>query len=129
MKKLLWFDRTDSLAIHEVMLAHHGGLAGVRDDNMLEPALGKPRNLAAYGSPDLVALAAAYAFGVVRNRPFFDGNKRTGFMLAVAFLECNGLEFSASEVDAVVKTLALAAGELDESGYADWLRRNSRRRR
>ncbi len=128
MKKRVWFDRTDCLAIHEVMLAQHGGLAGVRDDNMLESA-GKPRNLAAYEKPDLAALAAAYASGIVRNHPFLDGNKRTGFMLAVAFLECNGLEFFASEVDAVVKTLALAAGELDESDYTDWLRQFSRRRR
>ena len=119
-----WLDRVDCLAIHESMLAQHGGLAGVRDDNMLESALAKPRHLFAYGAPDLPDLAAAYAAGIIRNHPFLDGNKRTGFMTAMAFLELNGWTFAAGEVDAVVQTLALAAGALDKAGYAAWLRRN-----
>ena len=127
MKEPVWFDRTDCLAIHEAMLAQHGGLAGVRDENMLESALAKPQHNFAYGKPDLADLAAAYAAGIVLNHPFIDGNKRTGFMTAMAFLEFNGLEFTATEVDAVLQTLALAAGALDEKGYAAWLLQNSRR--
>lgn len=132
MKEPVWFDRTDCLAIHEMMLAQHGGLAGVRDENMLESALAKPQQNFAYGKPDLADLAASYGAGIVRNHPFLDGNKRAGFMTALAFLEFNGLEFTATEVDAVLQTLALAAGVLDEAGYANWLRQNSskpRRRR
>ena len=129
MKEPVWFDRTDCLAIHEEMLAQHGGMSGVRDENMLESALAKPRHSFAYGKPDLVDLAAAYAAGIVLNHPFLDGNKRAGFMTAVAFLEFNGLEFTATEVDAVIQTLALAAGALEEAGYAAWLRQNSRRPR
>ncbi len=129
MKEPGWFDRTDCLAIHEVMLAQHGGLAGVRDENMLESALAKPHHNFAYGKPDMPDLAVAYAAGIVLNHPFIDGNMRTGFMTAVAFLEFNGHEFTATEVDAVLQTLALAAGTLNEAGYAAWLRQNSRRPR
>ena len=103
------------------MLAQHGGMAGIRDDNMLESALAKPRQLFSYGSPTMPELAAAYAAGIVKNHPFLDGNKRTGFMLGAGFLERNGYEFSADEVDAVVKTLALAAGEMSEAEFASWL--------
>jgi len=126
MKEPLWLERVDCLAIHETMLAQHGGLAGVRDDNMLESAIARPLQLFAYGNPGLADLAAAYAAGIIRNHPFLDGNKRTGFMAAMAFLELNGWKFTASEVDAVVQTLALAAGALDEAGYAAWLEDNSR---
>lgn len=122
-----WLDRGDCLAIHESMLGQHGGLSGIRDENMLESALAKPRNLFAYEMPDGAAMAASYAAGIILNHPFLDGNKRTGFMVAAAFLELNGFEFTASEADAVLQTLALAAGALDESGYAAWLRTNSRR--
>ena len=114
MKTPIGLDRADCLAIHEVMLAQHGGLAGVRHDNMLESAIARPHHLFAYGSPAPADLAAAYAAGIIRNHPFLDGNKRTGFMAGMAFLELNGLEFTAPEVDAVVQTLALAADALDE---------------
>lgn len=127
MKEPTWLDRIDCLAIHEVLLEQHGGLAGVRDEGMLESALGKPRNLFAYTRPPMSALAAAYAAGIILNHPFLDGNKRTGFMAGAAFLELNGLEFTATEVDAVIQTLALAAGELDEAGFAAWMKKNSRR--
>jgi death-on-curing protein len=80
----------------------------------------------AYGSPTTAELAAAYATGIIRNHPFLDGNKRTGFMLGSGFLELNGMEFFASEADTVIKTLALAAGELIEEAYAEWLAKNSR---
>ena len=108
------------------MLATHGGLGDVRDDNMFESALAKPHHLHTYGSPTIPDLAAAYAAGIVLNRAFLDGNKRTGFMAAAAFIELNGHRFNASEADAVIQTLALAAGALDEAGYAAWLRANSR---
>ncbi len=121
-----WFSREECLALHDLMLADYGGMSGVRDDNMLESALAKPRQLFAYGKRTLAEMAAAYAAGVVKNPPFIDGNKRTGFMLGAAFLERNGHEFFATEVDATLKTLALAAGEMDERQYAAWLAENSR---
>lgn len=127
MKQPIWLDRTDCLAIHDMMLAQHGGRAGVRDEGLLESALAKPQNLAAYGSPTLPEMAASYAVGIVLNHPFLDGNKRTGFMVAVTFLELNGLIFTASEESVVEKTLALAAGKLKEAGYASWLKANSQR--
>lgn len=127
MKEPHWFSREECLALHDMMLADYGGMSGVRDDNMLESALAKPRQLFAYGTPTLAEMAAAYAAGVVKNHPFIDGNKRTGFMLGAAFLERNGHEFFATEVDATLKTLALAAGEMDERAYAAWLAENSRK--
>jgi death on curing protein len=121
-----WFSCEECLALHDLLLADYGGLAGVRDNNLLESALAKPRQLLAYGQPTLAELAAAYAAGVVKNHPFIDGNKRTGFMLGAAFLERNGQAFFASEVDAALQTLALAAGECTEAAYAVWLGDNSR---
>ena len=127
MKAPCWVLRESVLALHEQLLAEFGGLGGLRDPDMFESALARPRQLFAYGKPGLTDLAAAYAFSLVRNHPFLDGNKRTGFTTAVAFLELNGLTFTASEVEAVIQTLALAAGELDEAGYAAWLKKNSKR--
>ncbi len=127
MKEPIWLERADCLAIHEMMLAQHGGLAGVRDEGLLESALAKPRNLFAYGSPTLFGMAAGYAAGIILNHPFLDGNKRTGFMVAATFLELNGLAFTASEESVVEKTLALAAGTLKEAGYASWLKENCRK--
>ena len=94
---------------------------------MLESALAKPRQLFAHGTPTLSDLAASYVCGLVKNHPFIDGNKRTGFMLGAGFLERNGYEFHASEAEAVVRTLALAAGELSEAEFSAWLKANSRR--
>jgi death on curing protein len=127
MKRPVWLDRADCLAIHEMVLAQHGGLPNARDEGLMESALAKPKNLFAYSSPTLPELAASYAAGIILNHPFFDGNKRTGFMLAVTFLELNGLNFTATEESVVEKTLALAAGELKEAGYSDWLTANSRK--
>ena len=127
MKKPVWLDRNDCVAIHEMMLAQHGGLAGVRDEGLLASALAKPQNLFAYASPSLPELAASYAAGIIRNHPFIDGNKRTGFMLAATFLELNGQVFVATEESVVEKTLALASGELKEAGYAAWLKANVRK--
>ncbi len=129
MKEPRWVLRETVLALHEQLLAEFGGLHGIRDEGLFDSALARPRQQFAYDKRDVVALAAAYAFGLVRNHPFIDGNKRIGFSVAVLFLELNGHEFTATEVDAVLQTLALAAGELDEMGYAAWLRQNSRRPR
>jgi len=125
MKKPVWLDREVALAIHELMLAQHGGLAGVRDEGLLESALSKPRNLFAYRHSTVPQLAASYAAGIIRNHPFLDGNKRTGFMLAATFMELNGLTLTASEESVVHQTLALAAGKLKEAAYGTWLKDNS----
>ncbi len=127
MKEPLWLSKAVVLAIHDRLLADYGGSDGLRDDGLLESALGKPRNLFACGKPGVFALAASYAFGIVRNHPFIDGNKRTGFVVAAAFLDCNGMELTATEVDATVKTLGLAANEINEEQYAAWLAENCRR--
>lgn len=126
MKEPIWLNREDCLAIHEMMLAQHGGLAGVRDAGLLDSALAKPRHLLAYGSTSIAEMAASYAAGVILNHPFLDGNKRTGFMLAATFLEANGWEFFATEESVVEMTLALASGKLKQADYADWLDKNSK---
>jgi len=121
-----WFSREEVLALHDLMLSDYGGLTGVRDDNMLESALAKPRQLFAYGKPRVAEMAASYACGVVKNHPFLDGNRRTGFLLGAVFFEVNGHTFFAGEVDATLRTLDLAAGEITEADYAAWLAKNSR---
>ena len=121
---MLWVETAEVLAIHLLQLAEHGGGQGLRDHRLLESALARPRNLAAYGKPDRCDLAAAYTFGLVSNHPFVDGNKRTGFVVGVLFLEINGLRFGASEVDATHAVLELAAGTMSEVQYAEFLRAN-----
>lgn len=118
----VWIDPAVILAVHEEQLAEHGGAAGVRDTGMLESAQARPRNLALYGQPDVCELAASYAFGLARNHPFVDGNKRSAFVACELFLALNGWRLIASDADCVMTMLALAAGELDEAGVADWLR-------
>ncbi len=127
MKEPRWFTREECLTLHDMMLSQYGGIAGTRDQNMLESALARPQQLFHYGKPGMADLAAAYAAGIVKNHPFLEGNKRTGFMLGAGFLERNGFEFHATEAEAVVRTLALAAGEMTEAAYAEWLKENSRR--
>ena len=127
MKEPYWLTTAECLALHDMMLSQYGGIAGLRDENLLESALAKPRQLFAYRKPGLAEMAAAYAIGIVKNLPFLDGNKRTGCMLGAGFLERNGLEFHATEADAVLRTLALAAGKMSESTYAKWLEANSKR--
>ena len=122
MSEPLWLTRAAIEIIHDEQLAEHGGAPGIRDEGLLESALARPHNLFAYESGrDLCDLAAAYAAGLVRNQPFVDGNKRTGFLAAYTFLLMNGLELVAPEGEAVVMTLGLASGELAEEGYAAWL--------
>lgn len=118
----LWLDARLALAIHDRQLAEHGGGVGVRDAGMLESALARPRNSWGYGTDDPAALAAAYAFGVARNHPFVDGNKRTAWVLARLFLALNGHELRFTAEEAIAMMLALAAGELSEEETADWFR-------
>jgi death-on-curing protein len=127
MKQPTWLARSFVLALHEELLAEFGGAAGIRDEGMFESALSRPENLCNYGKPDLFDLGAAYAFGLVGNHPFVDGNKRTGFMAAYVFLGQNGWELNASEADATAATLALAAKTMGEAEYSKWLRENCRK--
>lgn len=126
MTEPLWIEERDALALHDRLLALHSGAAGIRDDALLKSALARPQQIYAYAdSPDLIDLAAAYTVGIVRNHPFIDGNKRTGFVVGILFLELNGYRFSANEADAAQAVLALAASTLDEASYAAFLRANS----
>lgn len=125
MRPPVWVAREAVLAVHEQLLAEFGGDSGVRDRGLLDSALSRPENKFAYEKPTLFELAAAYAFGIVKNHPFADGNKRTGFTAAIMFLERNSMRFNAGEADAVIRTLALAAGDMTETGYARWLAENS----
>ena len=117
-----WVAMSVVLAIHEQQIAEHGGTQGIRDLGLLESALARPQNLAAYGEPDLAAMAAAYAFGVARNHPFLDGNKRTSYVATVVFLRLNGLDISADEATRLDVWLSLAAGEMTEEQLTDWIR-------
>jgi death-on-curing protein len=119
----VWIEPAVILAIHEAQIAEHGGIAGIRDAGLLDSALARPMHLANYGQPDGFQLAAAYGFGVARNHPFIDGNKRTAFVATELFLRLNGFMLTANDADCIATILALAAGELDEAGFADWLRR------
>lgn len=117
-------------AIQTDMLLTHGGMPGLRDDTSLESALARPRQLLSYKpDADLPALAAAYGYGLARNHPYNDGNKRVAFVVMAVFLGLNGLEFTASEADVVTAIIALAAGELDEETLADWIRLHSAKRK
>jgi death-on-curing protein len=126
MKEPYWLTRGECLALHDMMLAQYGGCSGIRDEGLLESALARPQQLHHYGSPALAEMAAASTAGIVKNHPFLDGNKRTGFMMGAGFLERNGCKFFASEADVVIRTLALAAGEMTEAAYATWLGKNSK---
>ena len=120
-----WLDIKVALAVHDRQLAEHGGGEGVRDAGMLDSALARPINRWSYGEDDRCALAAAYAFGIARNHPFVDGNKRTAWVFARLFVALNGVAVSFSPEDAIAAMLALAAGELSEDEMADWFRQRS----
>lgn len=124
MKTSVWIEEVACHAFHAEMLERFGGLEGVRDAGLLESALHRPRHLFAYGKPSLFDLAAAYAAGIVKNHPFLDGNKRTGFVSAALFLEINGHRFIAPEEEVVERTLALAAGVIGEVEYGAWLEKS-----
>jgi death-on-curing protein len=126
----VWIEDRDVFAIHDRLLAAHGGASGLRDEGLLQSALARPRQHYAYAdSPDTIEMASLYAAGIVRNHPFIDGNKRVGFVVSVLFLELNGFRFIAREEDATQAVLSLAAGKLDEAAFTAWLRLKSKRRR
>ena len=128
MTEPIWIDERDAMALHDRLLALHGGAAGLRDEGFLLSALARPTQHFAYGAEtETVQLTAIYTGGVVKIHPFIDGNKRTGFVLGILFLELNGFMFTASEADAAQAVLALASGGLDEVEYAAFLTANSRR--
>lgn len=129
MNEPRWLAKEVVLAIHQELLAEFGGIEGLRDEGMLESALGKPRNLWMYGKPTLYDLAASYAFGIARNHPFLDGNKRIAFISAYVFLGRNGLRIEATEADATVAMLALASGEMSEAQFSRWLESNAKKSR
>ena len=117
-------------AVHKDQLREHGGLPGIRDENGLESALARPRQKWTYANQtDIPLLAAAYAFGFVRNHPYHDGNKRIGFLAMVTFLEMNGRDFLANDEEVVAEVVGLAAGRVSETAFADWIRRHSAKRR
>ena len=117
-----WVALNAVLAIHEEQLAEHGGLDGIRDRGQLESTLHRPRDLQSYGQPDLADLAAAYAFGIARNHPFLDGNKRTSAVVTRLFLRLNGHDLDASQAERLAIWLALGAGETTEQALGDWMR-------
>lgn len=120
-----WLDKSALLMLHGESLADHGGASGIRDEGLFDSALARPLNLLAYGSPDYAELATAYGVGLAKNHPFIDGNKRIAFIAAALFLGLNGYRLIASQVDAADTMLAVAAGEMDEAIFAEWIRRHS----
>ncbi|MBV9144371.1 MAG: type II toxin-antitoxin system death-on-curing family toxin [Acidobacteria bacterium] len=124
MKEPLWIGEPAALVLHDRLLALHGGASGLRDHTLL--TLARPRQHFSYAeSPDILKLAAVYTGGIVQNHPFVDGNKRTGFVVGILFLELNGFRFSAAEEDAAQAVLQLASGNIDEAAYTAFLRANS----
>ena len=128
MKEPIWLPLEVIFALHDRLLSRFGGAEGIRDRGMLESALGKPQQLLHYGAPSIFELAASYAFGIVKNHPFIDGNKRTGFMAAYTFLGVNGHALIAPEEEAVIQTLGLASGAIGEKDYTAWLESGSEKR-
>jgi death-on-curing protein len=123
-----WLAPDIIISVHEAQLAEHGGSAGTRDVGLLESSLARPRNLQAYGEPDFAELAAAYGFGIARDHPFVDGNKRTALVAVELFLDVNRYELVADDAACVLTMLALAAGDIDEPTLAGWIREHSRKR-
>lgn len=128
MSEWVWIDRAVLLAVHDEQLAEHGGAAGTRDVGLFESAIARPLHLAHYGTPDAADLAAAYGYGIARNHPFIDGNKRTAFVATELFLALNGMELLANDADCVTTMLAVAAGQMVEAAFAGWLRQHTQPR-
>ena len=124
MNEPVWVLDAAVLIAHEISLANFGGADGIRDAGLLESALAKPRNLFAYGKPSLFEMAASYSYGIIKNHPFVDGNKRTGFLVGATFLELNGWQLTATETQATEAILSVAAGALGEKELAKWYERN-----
>jgi death-on-curing protein len=122
-----WIDRQALVLLHDESLAEHGGSPGLRDEGLLESALARPKNLAAYGAPDLADLAAAYGVGLAKNHPFIDGNKRAAFLAVGLFLALNGHRLAATQLEATMTMLGVAAGDIDEAAFAAWIRVSRKR--
>lgn len=128
MSTWIWIDKNALLRLHDESLSLHGGVSGIRNEGLLDSALARPVNLALYEHPDVAALAASYGCGLAKNHPFIDGNKRAAFLSVGLFLFLNGYRLSATQVDATLTVMAVAAGEIDESSFAEWIRRYSVKR-
>jgi death-on-curing protein len=124
-----WIDRRALELLHDESIAEHGGASGLRDEGLLESALARPLNLVAYGEPDVAELAAAYGVGLAKNHPFVDGNKRAAFLAVGLFLALNGKRLVATQADATLTMLAVAAGSIDEPAFAQWLREHVQNRK
>lgn len=122
MSRWKWVNRQVLLLLHDESLAEHGGAPGLRDEGMLDSALGRPLNLALDGEPDLASLAASYGFGLAKNHAFVDGNKRAAFLAVGLFLAVNAHRLHATQADATLTVLAVAGGEMDEDAFAQWIR-------
>ena len=122
MSEWNWINRRVLLLLHDESLAEHGGASGLRDEGLLDSALSRPLNLALYGDPDVASLAASYGLGLAKNHAFIDGNKRAAFLAVGLFLGLNGYRLKTTQADATLTVLSLAAGELDEAGFAKWVR-------
>jgi death on curing protein len=122
VSKWIWLDAAVLRAVHEAQLAEHGGASGERDAGLFASALARPQHLLAYGDPDAAALAAAYGYGIARNHPFVDGNKRTAFVAVELFLDLNGFELLADDANCVLTMLKVAAAEIAEHDFAAWIR-------
>ncbi len=122
MPGLRWLTKDEALILHQRQVSAHGGPPGIRDEGLLESALVRPENLYAYGQPDIADLASAYAYGLAKNHPFIDGNKRASFVACALFLRLNGYGLPTDDDDNIATWLALASGALSEAGLAAWLR-------
>ena len=126
MAEWIWVESDVAIAAHRSQLSEHGGGDGIRDRGLFDSAMARPQNLAVYGEPDAAALAASYAFGIARNHPFVDGNKRTAAVISETFVILNGHSLATNDADVVVAFLGLASGELTEEELADWFRERIR---
>lgn len=125
MSSYRWIAKATILGVHSAQLAEHGGIEGIRDEGLLDSALARPELKVQYGEADVALLAAAYAYGIARNPPFLDGNKRTAYVAMELFLMKNGMVLTASDEESVLTFLKLAAGEMPEEELAAWIRQNS----
>ena len=123
-----WINRQVLLLLHEESLAEHGGASGLRDEGLLDSALARPLNLSMYAEPDLADLAASYGVGLAKNHAFVDGNKRAAFLAVGLFLALNGYRLHATQADATLTMLSVAAGDIDEIAFAEWIRTHSQPR-
>jgi death-on-curing protein len=125
MSRPFWLNVGFILEVHSDQIAEHGGIDGIRDDGLLESAMFRPLNAFEYGEESILSLAALYAAGIIKNHPFLDGNKRTGFVASEVFLDINGFNMTATDEEALAAVLSLASGEWDDKDYANWLRDNT----